>query len=154
MKVLLVLLMCTLTMCTKKQHIIKTKPVNYSTTNYTVQEPVKKQIAPVEEVKKPIMKTILFTFDSEIIKSSQKEKLYDIVMHLRNQPGKEIVLIGGACEIGTEEYNYRLGLRRGNSVLKYLKKYLSNEIVITSVGESEPVSNILLLNRRCEIEVR
>ena len=69
-----------------------------------------------------------------------------------NAVNKPAVVIGGACEIGTYEYNFDLGLKRAKSVRDYLEMKGVTVVEIGSVGEEDPISEINEMNRRCEIK--
>lgn len=76
---------------------------------------------------------------------------------MRNHLDASVLLIGHACPLGEEDYNYELGGRRAVSVKNYLVsryKIDRNRIFITSKGESEPVTDEpteYQLNRRVEV---
>jgi outer membrane protein OmpA-like peptidoglycan-associated protein len=105
------------------------------------------------------LETIQFDFDKSDIRESELTKLKKILDALKNYDvtKSDIILAvdGHGCEIGTDEYNYDLGLRRASEVENYLKSHLEQSqnihIMKKSYGEKIPISNILELNRRVEI---
>lgn len=69
---------------------------------------------------------IYFDFDSDVI----KEQIY-----LYPYSNKSIVITGYCDERGTEEYNYKLGLRRAEAVKEYIKEITQCDIEVVSKGK-------------------
>lgn len=142
--------------CTKKQ--VETVLVDYQAkvvekVEDKLQEVIKDELPPLPAEHIVINETIHFDFDCSNIRAEDVKKLDAVINKLKRRPDVVLLLIGGACEIGTWEYNKGLGYRRGNSVYVYLSQLLKNEILVVSVGEDEPVSKTeLWRNRRCEIK--
>ena len=97
--------------------------------------------APVEE--KIVLNGIRFDFDKSVIK-----------------PEFVPVLEGYCDSIGTETYNMKLGMRRANSVQKYMvEKGVAADMLSTeSFGESNPVADNATkegraMNRRVEFDI-
>ena len=92
------------------------------------------------EVKKfNASESVQFKFNSKDPQAETKQKL-NILISLINQALVETIVVGHACDIGTPEVNYRIGLERANRVKQYLvEQGLSPEkIEVQSVGEKEP----------------
>ena len=93
----------------------------------------------VTKEKLNIHEKVFFSFDSEYLKQDQRGVIDIIVKMISEYPNARVVLTGNACKIGSEDYNYRLGLRRANSVWKYLDMelphYTEGQIVVASKGE-------------------
>lgn len=64
--------------------------------------------------------TVLFDFDSSIIKSSEKSKIASVAAHLVSNPNAAVEVEGHCDERGTEEYNRSLGERRALAVREEL----------------------------------
>jgi outer membrane protein OmpA-like peptidoglycan-associated protein len=89
---------------------------------------------------------ILFDFDSYEIRSEYAELINDIKYSYGNH---NIVLVGSACEIGDEHYNYDLGLKRARAVAERL----GLDCEVQSVGETTKYGE-LGKNRRCVITIK
>ena len=63
---------------------------------------------------------VYFDFDRSSLRPEALRLLDDAVTKLQANPGKNIVIEGHTCNIGTAEYNLALGERRARSVLDYL----------------------------------
>jgi OOP family OmpA-OmpF porin len=80
---------------------------------------------------------------------------------LEKHPGSMLKITGHTDIVGTEEYNNELGMRRANSVSKYLesKGISADRMFVESKGESEPASDYLksegrAKDRRTEISIK
>ena len=107
---------------------------------------------------------IYFDFDSLRIPERYLKRFDMVARTIKERRAvnlEEILVIGHTCDLGPEEYNRRLSLRRAREVAKYLKKKLSEGSVRLSViakGEDIPLlhgmnRNARVLNRRVEIEL-
>ena len=105
----------------------------------------------VEKIK--VNEKVLFDFNSDKLKECSIEIIDNILHKLQDNFGIKITLKGKACDIGEDIYNYRLGLRRGNSVSNYINSRGYYNTIITSVGESEQDPGGRELNRCCIITV-
>lgn len=101
-----------------------------------------------------------FEFDSAALSSEAVHVVNEQSRFLRENPEHTVVIVGAADERGSEDYNYRLGLRRAASVRNQLVRdgVSSSRIQIRSVGESEPMSDghdeaSWALNRRAEVHI-
>lgn len=105
---------------------------------------------PPAKIVKP-MPVIYFDFDKANIRSDQYAFL---AMAAANANGKCIVT-GHACPIGTDNYNYNLGLLRAQAVIDYLYEATGQAMFATeSKGESLPVATVkseYWRNRRVEV---
>src|SRR5204863_7761620 len=63
---------------------------------------------------------VYFDFDRSTLRPEALRLLDDAVTRLQANPGKNIVIEGHTCSIGTAEYNLALGERRAASVRNYL----------------------------------
>lgn len=64
--------------------------------------------------------TVLFDFDSAVIKSSEKTKIASVAAHLVSNANTAVEVEGHCDERGTEEYNRSLGERRALAVREEL----------------------------------
>lgn len=103
-----------------------------------------------ESEPEPKFSTVYFDFDSDVLKPEECFKI-----DAMNLIGNDVFIVGGACPIGDDKYNYELGMRRALAVFKYLTTVLGVENVKwRSCGENELISSKkskYALNRRCEI---
>jgi peptidoglycan-associated lipoprotein len=92
-----------------------------------------------------LVHSVYFDFDKFNIKNSMKDIANENITHVKNHLSNDanaVVTLEGNCDnIGTDEYNYALGLKRAKSV----KDNLTNSgidgsnIIIKSLGESSPI---------------
>ena len=131
---------------------------------------VEKETPTVQKYTLEISADALFAFDRYQLKdmkpegkaqiekfASELNKVYSNVV--------QIDVVGHTDRLGSDEYNYRLGQRRANTVKNYLQTLgVKERIVATSKGETQPKvnpqnSNLTILkqelapNRRVEISV-
>ncbi len=109
----------------------------------------------VVEPATPVVETLslgadaYFDFDRADLKPAGRAKLDKLVVDLRRVASvSSIEIVGHTDSKGTEEYNYRLGQRRADSVASYLTaRGVSRSIISTrSRGELDPVAPNTLPN--------
>ena len=66
------------------------------------------------------LESVYFAYDSNNIDGSSRSALANDAACLRARPEQSVILVGGADERGTEEYNLSLGDRRARAVRTYL----------------------------------
>lgn len=96
--------------------------------------------------------TIYFAFDSAKL-SDQAKKKVDVLLGVIDS-NTELKIIGNTDMVGTEKYNYQLGIRRALSIKNYIinsGKIYKGHILVYSKGELEPVSSTSVYNRRAVI---
>jgi OOP family OmpA-OmpF porin len=105
-----------------------------------------------------VLENVLFDFDKAVIKPEAYHLLDEVVEIMKKNPGLNVELQGHTCNIGTEEYNMGLSLRRANAVADYLEsKGVSGDRLTTKgFGFSKPVALNSTeigrsLNRRVEL---
>jgi OOP family OmpA-OmpF porin len=119
---------------------------------------------PEEEVtiESPGSFTVYHEFDrSEIIPDPEFDRfIKELVNYVDQVPASRLDVTGHTDYIGTENYNYGLGMRRAQSTSDYLEKMgVSGEIIrISSEGENSPVATNETAtgraqNRRTEIHI-
>ncbi len=101
---------------------------------------------------------VLFDFDKDVIKSEAYPQLDAIAAILEKNPTMSVELQGHTDNVGTEEYNMDLSMRRSNAVALYLvdKGIARNRMATTGFGFTKPVALNgtdfgRSLNRRVEI---
>lgn len=161
-KVVLLLLFFILGSCSKKE-LIKPNtfgdPVEECNIVPKIPEPMELNIVGQVVIKEKLYLTdiVYFDFDKSYVKTKWQGVLSLLVERVANHPDCQILLEGGCCPLGTDDYNLRLGIRRADSVYDYLHTKLPNhDILVTSRGESYLVTNDSAkynLNRNCKITV-
>ncbi|MEN8229613.1 MAG: OmpA family protein [Bacteroidota bacterium] len=125
-------------------------------------EPEPLEVAPEPAIESPGSYTVFHEFDrSEIIVDDKFESYIDRAESYEDQTGTaSLNVIGHTDHAGSEDYNYRLGLRRAESTRDYLVRNGISEqkITVSSQGESSPVATNgttsgRAQNRRTEIQV-
>ena len=134
-----------------------------------------RQAAPPPEVKpapapapkpKPVAEKVTFAadvhfdFDKATLKPAGKAKLDDLAAKMAGMNLEVVIAIGHADEIGSDEYNMKLSVRRADAVKKYLvsKQIEANRVYTEGKGKRQPVASNKTKegrakNRRVEIEV-
>lgn len=106
-------------------------PPNYAENIIKVRGPVfddasveqkdgKEKDGQVDKKSEPVkvgQETVFFDFDSAFLKKSELEKLKNVIV-----PDARYDITGYTCSIGDENYNYRLALRRAQSVYQAFLK--------------------------------
>ena len=113
----------------------------------TLQKESTEKLRPLE-VENPFSLTVYFDFDSFSLHSEERDKL-------RTAPSlfkSNVAVTGYTCDIGSDEYNRRLSLKRAEAVAAQLRIIGVAPLVITGKGKCCPVSNNKELNRRVEIK--
>ena len=93
-----------------------------------------------EEFKKTAGNKVYFTFDSSLVSKVAEKILIKQAEWLKANPNTVADIEGYCDEIGTEEYNFALGLRRAQSVKNFLaKRRVEQErLNIISYGKLNP----------------
>ena len=114
--------------------------------------------APVVEL---TFEDVYFDFDRSTLRPEALRLLDDAVTRLQANPGRNIIIEGHTCNIGTAEYNLALGDRRATSVRDYLvsRGVPGNRLETRSYGEEQPKydnarEETRRLNRRAALTVR
>ena len=108
-----------------------------------------------------VFEDVYFDFDRSALRPEALRLLDDAIAKLQANPGRNIVIEGHTCNIGTAEYNLALGDRRATSVRDYLtsRGIAANRLEIRSFGEERPKydnarEETRRLNRRAALVVR
>jgi outer membrane protein OmpA-like peptidoglycan-associated protein len=114
--------------------------------------------APVVEL---TFEDVYFDFDRSTLRPDALRLLDDAIAKLQANPGRNIVIEGHTCNIGTAEYNLALGERRARSVMEYLtsRGVTAGRLETRSYGEERPKfdnarEETRRLNRRAALVVR
>lgn len=91
---------------------------------------------------------VYFDFDSFTLRPEEREKLKTAPSPFKG----DVVVTGYTCDIGNDEYNRRLSLKRAKAVADYLRQLSVAPKEITGKGKCCPVSDKKELNRRVEIK--
>ncbi len=104
---------------------------------------------------------VYFDFDRSTLRPEALRLLDDAITKLQANPGRNIVIEGHTCNIGTAEYNLALGDRRASSVRQYLvsRGVGAGRLEVRSFGEERPRHDnareeTRRLNRRAALVVR
>ena len=108
-----------------------------------------------------IPEKVLFDFNQFFLKSEAKKALHLVAEMLKEQPHKDILVVGYTDNIGSDQYNLRLSLQRAQSVADYLiyaEGIKRNRIRIEGKGKANPVADNSTeegraKNRRVEITI-
>ena len=101
---------------------------------------------------------VLFDFDKDIIKKEAYPLLDNVAMILEKNPAMGVELHGHCDNVGTDEYNMDLSMRRAKAVKQYLvdKGILKNRLATEGYGFNKPIALNgtdagRAMNRRVEI---
>jgi outer membrane protein OmpA-like peptidoglycan-associated protein len=104
---------------------------------------------------------VYFDFDRSTLRPEALRLLDDAIAKLKANPGRNIVIEGHTCNIGTAEYNLALGDRRASAVREYLvsRGVAAGLLETRSFGEERPKfdnarEETRRLNRRAALVVR
>jgi len=83
-----------------------------------------------------------FAFDSSKVRPDSN-KIDELVKALQEQPNADIYIEGHTDNVGSEEYNKKLSLKRANAVVDELKKrgVAANRIHVEGFGYSKPIAS-------------
>jgi len=105
-------------------------------------------VAPPEPPRPVIQKVtlatdVLFDFNKAELKDSGKQKLDELVGQVKDASIDEIIAVGHADRIASEDYNQKLSEQRAEAVKEYLGQKVANANRVTAQGkgESAPVSD-------------
>jgi OOP family OmpA-OmpF porin len=116
--------------------------------------------APVVKEEKIILSSIMFDFDSSVIKPEFGAVLQETAEILKQKPDKAVIIEGHTCSIGPAQYNQGLSERRAQAVKKYLgaRGIAESRLTAKGVGEDKPIADNTTIegrkrNRRVEFHV-
>ncbi len=117
------------------------------------------------KIKASMPKTLKIYFDFDKSKFTSDQQTDNSISSFKawfdKYPGATLSVVGHTDLVGTEDYNYNLGLERAKEVGKYLENQGINasRMIISSKGETEPAADYLTKegraeNRRTEISIK
>ncbi len=137
-----------------------TVTVTCPTDNKTASATVNIQVTRPAPVAQLTFDDVYFDFDRSTLRPEALRLLDDAVTKLQANPGRNIVIEGHTCSIGTAEYNLALGDRRAASVRDYLisRGVPAARMQTRSYGEESPKydnsrEETRRLNRRAALTV-
>jgi len=137
-----------------------TVTVTCPTDNKTASDTVNIQVTRPAPVAQLTFDDVYFDFDRSTLRPEALRLLDDAVTKLQANPGRNIVIEGHTCSIGTAEYNLALGDRRAASVRDYLisRGVPAARMQTRSYGEEAPKydnsrEETRRLNRRAALTV-
>jgi len=126
-----------------------------------VEKIVTQEVPKVVEVERVIFAGVAFRFDSAELTDLGKGQVYMAAQRLKDKADVTIVVEGHTDNVGTDEYNEKLGMRRAETIMKELVHLGvdAGKMSIASLGESKPLVSednawAHAVNRRVEVEVK
>ena len=114
----------------------------------------------LKEGKAVVLNNVNFDFDSYILLKSSEETLNTFLQYLSDNPDLRFRICGHTDNIGTDEYNLDLSIKRAKSVYNWLvnKGIQPSRLEYTGFGKREPLINSTddksrAVNRRVEVQV-
>jgi outer membrane protein OmpA-like peptidoglycan-associated protein len=114
----------------------------------------------VKEGKAVVLNNVNFDFDSYILLTSSEETLNSFLQYLVDNPELRFSIGGHTDNIGTDEYNLDLSVKRAKSVYNWLvnKGIKPSRLEYTGSGKREPLIDLTddksrAINRRVEVRV-
>jgi peptidoglycan-associated lipoprotein len=102
---------------------------------------VLKETPNVVEIEKIVFPSVAFRFDSADLTDLGKGQVYLVAQRLKENPNTLVAIEGHADDVGSNEYNMRLGLRRAERVKQELTQLgiESDRLSAASLGKSKPL---------------
>jgi len=98
-----------------------------------------------------LMPTLLFAVDKATLSPQSKAALDELCAEMKKWPQDTVILEGHTSDLGAEDYNMALGLRRAEAAKAYLieQGIAAQRIEVSSLGETDPaVPNDSPANRK------
>ena len=130
-----------------------------------VEVPVEKiviqEVPKIVEVERVIFPGVAFRFNSAELTELGKGQVYLAAERYKDQSDVTIVIEGHTDNVGTDEYNQKLGMRRADAIMKELGNFGidAGKMSTVSLGESKPLVGkdnpwAHAVNRRVEFQVK
>ena len=108
-----------------------------------------------------VVAKVNFDFDSARLKTESKQALLDVIKLTKSMPDEYTVMVTGHTDlVGTEDYNYDLGLERAQTIREFMLDHgvSKTKVQALSFGENDPLVETdektrLRINRRAIVEV-
>jgi peptidoglycan-associated lipoprotein len=117
------------------------EPVRYEPPPQPQEDPLEAERRRLEELMNRIMSDdIYFEFDQSTLTSQARDILTEVGDILKREQRFTVLTEGHTDERGTEAYNLGLGMRRAESVVKFLTNFgvASSRLTKVSHGEEQP----------------
>ncbi len=118
------------------------------------------KLSPIKKGEKIVLRNIFFDFNKATLRNESILELNRVVEVMNKNPSIIVEIAGHTDDIGSEEFNYELSLRRANAVVNYLIEHgvESKRLIAKGYGKTSPlVPNIdeesRQLNRRVEFKI-
>jgi outer membrane protein OmpA-like peptidoglycan-associated protein len=103
---------------------------------------------------------LLYDFDSDVVRSTAQHNLSALATSLQKYPKSDLLILGHTDNVGTEQYNSDLSVRRADAAARYLmtRNVARSRIATGGLGETEPVASNAddagrRRNRRVEVAI-
>ena len=126
----------------------------------SVEKTVYREVPKIVEVERLVFPDIAFRFDSDQLTDLGKGKVYLLAQQIRDKGEVIVAIEGHTDDVGSDEYNQKLGLRRAQRVMKELAELGidASRLSVESFGEARPLINqktewARAVNRRVEFKL-
>src|SRR5436309_3178622 len=126
-----------------------------------VEKIVIKEVPKVVEVERVVFPNVAFRFDSAELTELGKGEVYLAAQRLKEKANIAIAIEGHTDDVGSSEYNEKLGMRRAESIRKELASLGVDpgRMSAASLGETKPLIGqetawARAVNRRVEFQVK
>ena len=122
---------------------------------------VVKEVPKIVEVERIVFPHVAFSFDSAELTELGKGEVYLAAQRLKEKANITIAIEGHTDDVGSSEYNDKLGMRRAEAVMKELASFGvdRSRMSAASLGETKPLIGqetawARAVNRRVEFQVK
>jgi outer membrane protein OmpA-like peptidoglycan-associated protein len=126
-----------------------------------VEKTVLREVSKIVEVEKLVFPSVAFRSDSAELTDLGKGQVYLTAQRLRERPNLAVVIEGHTDNVGSDEYNQKLGLRRAQTVINELstRGIDVNRMSAITMGEKKPLIDqdadwARAVNRRVELHAK
>jgi len=126
-----------------------------------VEKIVTREVPKIVEVERIVFPAVAFRFDSAELTDLGKGQVYMSAQKIKEKSDLTVIIEGHADNVGSDEYNQRLGLRRARTVMKELaaQGVDPERMSAASLGEGKPLLGqetdwARAVNRRVEFQVK
>jgi outer membrane protein OmpA-like peptidoglycan-associated protein len=126
-----------------------------------VEKVVTREVPTIVEVERVVFPGVAFRFDSAELTELGKGQVYVAAQKYKDKNDLTIVVEGHTDNVGTDDYNQKLGMRRADAIMQELARLGvdTNKISAVSMGESKPLVSedtpwAHAVNRRVEFQVK
>jgi outer membrane protein OmpA-like peptidoglycan-associated protein len=86
---------------------------------------------------------LLYDFDSDAVKPESKANLRELAKSLDKYPDSDLLILGHTDNVGTDQYNKRLSVRRADAAAEFLisQGVRRSRVGTGGLGEEEPVAS-------------